>query len=85
MLSTDAGHYMRFTAANPTYSLITNAQHPFPLGTQIDGIGTTSAMTIVPGATTIVRARTLVTIGAGSGWTLVKVATDTWDLHGDFV
>jgi len=39
----------------------------------------------VPGATTIVRARTLVTIGAGSGWTLVKVATDTWDLHGDFV
>lgn len=83
---TEAGNYIRFTAANPTYTVPTNATVAFPLGTEIDGIGTVSAMTVIAAAgVTINRARSLVTIGTGSGWSLIKVATDTWDAHGDFI
>lgn len=80
------GCYLRFTGSNPTYTIPPNSSVAFPVGTFIDGIGTTSAMTLVAGSgVTLVKARTLVTLGAGSGWTAIKVATDTWDLHGDFV
>ena len=82
----DAGAYLRFTGTNPTYTVPPNASVAFPVGTQIDGIGTATAMTIIQGSgVTITKARTLVTLGAGSGWTLIKTGTDTWDLHGDFV
>jgi hypothetical protein len=82
----DGGNYVRLTGTNPTFTVPTNAVVAFPVGTQIDGIGSASAMTIVAsGGVTINSARTLVTIGAKSGWTLVKVATDIWDVHGDFV
>ena len=50
----------------------------FPVGTQIDGIGSATAMTLIQGSgVTITKARTLVTVGAGSGWTLIK----TGDRH----
>ena len=43
-------------------------------------------MTLVAGGgVTVNKARTLVTVGADSGWTAIKVATDEWDVHGDFV
>jgi hypothetical protein len=82
----DAGSYLRFTGTNPTYTIPPNSSVAFVIGTQIDGIGTATAMTLVQGSgVTLVKARTLVTLGAGSGWTIIKVATDTWDVHGDFV
>ena len=82
----DAGCYLRFTGTNPTYTVPPNASVAFPVGTQIDGIGTATAMTIIQGSgVTITKARTLVTLGTGSGWTLIKTGTDTWDLHGDCV
>ena len=84
---TDAGKYLRFTGTNPTYTVPPNSSSvAFPVGTQIGGIGTATAMTLIQGAgVTITKARTLVTLGAGSGWTLIKTATDAWDLHGDCV
>jgi hypothetical protein len=83
---TDAGAYVRCTASNPVFTVPPNSTVPFPVGTQIDGVGTISAMTIAQGAgVTVNKARTFVTTGAGAGWTLIKVATDTWDLHGDLV
>lgn len=82
----EAWNYLQFTGTNPTYTVPPNATVAFPLGTEIDGIGTVSAMTLIAGAgVTIVRARSLVTIGAGSGWTLIKTATDSWQAHGDFI
>ena len=81
----DAGAYLRFTGTNPTYTVPPNSAVAFPVGTQIDGIGTATAMTLIAGSgVTITKARTLVTLGAGSGWTLIKTGTDTWDAHGDF-
>ena len=83
---TDAGSYLRFTGTNPTYTVPPNSAVAFPVGTQIDGIGSATAMTLIQGSgVTITKARTLVTVGAGSGWTLIKTATDAWDLHGDLV
>lgn len=83
---TDAGKYARFTGTNPTLTIPPNATVAFPLGSQIDGVGTASAMTLIAGAgVTLVKARTLVTLGTGSGWTVIKTATDAWDVHGDFV
>ena len=83
---TDGGNYLRFTGTNPTYTLPPNSSVAFPVGTQIDGIGTATAMTLIQGAgVTITKARTLVTVGAGSGWTAIKTGTNTFDLHGDFV
>ena len=82
----DAGSYLRFTGSNPTYTLPPNSSVAFPVGTQIDGVGTATAMTLVAGSgVTINKARTLVTVAADSGWTALKVATDEWDVHGDFV
>ena len=82
----DAGAYVRCTGTNPTYTIPLNATVAFPVGTQIDGVGTATAMTIVAtGGVTINKARTLVTVAADSGWTLIKVGTDEFDLHGDFV
>ncbi len=77
--------YVRLTGTNPTYTIPPNSSVAFPIGAQIDGTSTATKCTIAAGAgVTIVQARTLVTPGAGSGWTLVKVGTDVWDCHGDF-
>ena len=82
---TEAWNYIRFTGTNPTYTVPTNATVAFPLGTEIDGIGIATSMTIIPAAGVIInKARTLVTLGGRSGWTLIKVAVDEWDAHGDF-
>ena len=82
----DAAAYIRCTGSNPTYTIPPNSSVVFPVGTQIDGVGTATAMTLVAGGgVTVNKARTLVTLGAKSGWTALKVATDEWDVHGDFV
>lgn len=82
----DSAAYIRCTGSNPSYTIPPNSSVAFPVGTQIDGIGTATAMTLVAGGgVTINKARTLVTLGADSGWTAIKVATDEWDVHGDFV
>jgi transaldolase len=81
----DAGAYLRFTAPNPTYVVRLNATVAHVIGTEIDGVGVVSPMTISADAGVIInKARTLVTLGPRSGWTLIKVATDEWDAHGDF-
>ena len=82
----DALAYVRCTGTNPTYTIPPNATVAFVVGTQIDGVGTATAMTLAPGAgVTLNRARTLVTLAADSGWTIIKVAPNEWDVHGDFV
>ena len=85
-VAADAGAYVRCTGTNPTYTLPPNASVAFAVGTQIDGVGTATAMTLVAGGgVTVNKARTLVTVAADSGWTAIKVATNEWDVHGDFV
>jgi hypothetical protein len=83
----DDGKYVRCTnAAGCTVTVPLNSTAAFPTGARVEGAATLGATTIVAtGGVTINRARTLVTNGAMSGWSLLKVATDTWDLHGDFV
>ena len=82
----DAGAYLRFTGTNPTYEIPTHAFTAFPVGTQIDGVSCTTAMTLLAmSGVTINKARTLVTVGADSGWTAIKVDINEWDVHGDFV
>jgi hypothetical protein len=77
--------FLRFTGSNPTYTIPTNATVPIPVGSQIEGVGVATAMTLAGPGITFVKARTLVTVGAGSFWTAIKVATDSWDVAGDFV
>jgi hypothetical protein len=82
----DAWAYLRCTANNASYVVRPNATVAHVIGTEIDGVNTAGAMTIVPDpGVTINRARSLVTIGRFSGWTLIKVGPDEWDAHGDFI
>jgi hypothetical protein len=82
----DAGAYLRFTGTNPIYTIVPAVTFGWAIGTQIDGISVATAMTLAPGAgVTLIKARTLVTVGAGSGWTIICVALNTWDVHGNFV
>ena len=82
----DALAYVRLTGTNPTYTIPPNSSVAFVVGTQIDGVGTASACTLIAGAgVTLNRPRTLVTVAADSGWTLIQVAANEWDVHGDFV
>jgi hypothetical protein len=81
----DAESYLRFTGTNPVFTFPLNVNVAFPIGTRMEGVGTISPMTIAyePGVT-VGRARGLVTTGAGSAWSAIKVGTDEWDVHGDF-
>lgn len=83
----DSARYLRFTGVGtPTYTIPPNSSVPFTLGAQIEGVGVSASMTIIPGAgVTINKARTFNTMGAMSGWTIIKVGPDEWDLHGDFI
>jgi len=82
----DAYRYLRFTGTSPTVTVPDNAAVAFPVGTVIDGISTVTSMTFAAaGGVTLNKPRTLVTNGPKSGWTLIKVATNEWDLHGDFI
>lgn len=82
----DASSYLRTThGSGCAITVPPNSSVAFPVGTYLDGVGTAAAVTIVAGGgVTINKARTLVTNGADSGWSLIKVGTDEWDLHGDF-
>jgi hypothetical protein len=83
----DDGKYVRCTnAAGCTVTVPLNSRAAFPTGARVEGAATLGATTIVAtGGVTINKARTLVTNGAMSGWSLLKVGTNEWDLHGDFV
>jgi hypothetical protein len=82
----DADTYMRFTTSNTVFTIPPNSSVAFPIGSIMEGANIAGAMSLAPGGgVTINRARTLVTAGVFSGWTIIKVATDAWDLHGDFV
>jgi hypothetical protein len=85
-LLTDDGCYLRFTQSGTVFTIPPNSTVAFPIGATIEGTDIAGAMTVAQGAAvTINKARTFVTAGAFSGWSIIKVATDTWDLHGDFV
>jgi hypothetical protein len=81
----DGGTYMRFTSGG-TLTVPTNAAVPFPVGTIISGIGTTTTITFAgAGGVTVNKptSRTLTLSENFSSFTITKVATDTWDLAGD--
>jgi len=83
---TDADAYLRFTATNPVLTIPTHASAAIPVGTEISGLCTSGAMTIVGEAgVSVGSADSLVTRKARSGWTLIKVTVAAWDVHGDFV
>jgi len=82
----DSGCYLRFSGTNPVYTIPETATVAFPLGTEIHGTSTNTTMSLAAaGVVVINKARTLVTASVRSGWTIIKVNTDAWDLHGDFV
>jgi hypothetical protein len=78
--------YTLVLADDGTVTVPLNSTAAFPTGARVEGAATLGATTIVAtGGVTINKARTLVTNGAMSGWSLLKVGTNEWDLHGDFV
>lgn len=82
----DALAYLRFTSATAVSVLVpTNAAAAFPIGTQINLRQAAAGQITIAGDTgvTVNTAETLKTRKNGSLVTLVKVATDTWDLLGD--
>lgn len=79
---TDADAYIRFTSASPvTLTVPTNAVAAFPIGTQIHFVQAGAGAVTVGGAGVTINGE-LVTNGAFAAATLIKVATDTWDLIG---
>jgi len=83
---TDIGKWIRFTAACDT-TIPTNASVAITIGIYFLGIqaGTSQVTFTAAGGVTLnipsgCNARTR---GQGASWSLIKVATDTWDLTGD--
>lgn len=82
----DASAYVRMTRATAnTVTVPPNASVAFPLLTRIDGIQAGAGQTtITPGSgVTINGTPGLKTRAQFSGWSLIKVGTDEWDLLGD--
>jgi hypothetical protein len=84
LLLTDAGDYVRMTSGSAnTVTIPTNASVAFDIGTEVivrqAGAGTT---TIAGPGVTINTSNTLVLAAQHDSVSLVKVATDIWDLTG---
>lgn len=82
----DAGKYVRMNVAGANNLTVPdNATEAFPIGTQIvvRQVGAGQTTIVAAGGVTINTAETLKLRKQGSTATLVKVATDTWDLTGD--
>lgn len=82
----DATKYVRLnkaTAVNLTVPA--NSTQAFPLGTQIPfrQVGAGQVTVVAAGGVTVNTAETLLLRKQGSTGTLIKVATDAWDLTGD--
>ena len=82
----DAGKYARLNnAAAITLTVPENATEAFPVGTIVNlrqvGVGQVSI--VGAGAVTIATAETLLLRKQGSSASLIKTATDAWDLMGD--
>lgn len=88
LILTDAAPlaYLRMTNAGAnTVTIPLNATIAFPVGAQISGIqaGAGATTIVATGGVTLNCAHTLVARAQYSAWSLIKVATDTWDLMGD--
>lgn len=86
LVAVDAGAYVRMNSSSPTNLTVpANAQVAFPIGTQIHvrqaGVGTVTLAGSV--GVTLSTPETLRLRKRGSSVTLVKVATDAWDVTGD--
>lgn len=82
----DAERYIRMNVATANNVTVpTNASVPIPVGRQVHirqaGAGKTSI--VASGGVTVNTPETLNARKQGSTLTLIKVATDTWDLMGD--
>jgi hypothetical protein len=87
LLAEDAGKYIRFTnTSSIAVVILTNANEPIPVGTEISGRGVTLAVTIVPesGSVTLNTPAGFqpVTYGGHASFTVKKIATNEWDLMG---
>lgn len=83
---TDRGSWMRFTVAN-TLTVPTNASVAFAIGEVLNGIQVGSGQVTVVGDTGVTVNKPTgynsKTRGQFSAFSLVKVATNEWDLVGD--
>ena len=82
---TDAGKYVRLDNADAiTLTVPDNATVAFPVGTHISiRQGGAGQVTVGGAGVTLNTAETLKLRKIGSSATLIKVATDTWDITGD--
>lgn len=82
----DIGKYMRSSSASAfNMTVPANATVSFPIGSHIDGIQAAAGqITFVAAATVTINATPgLKTNGQWASWTLIKVATNEWDLIGN--
>jgi hypothetical protein len=82
----DANTYVRMSSGSPLKITVPpNSSVAFPVGTQIIArqVGAGQLEIEEGSGVTITTAETLLARKAGSSLTLIKVATDTWDLTGD--
>lgn len=82
----DIGAWLRFTSTS-TVTVPDNATVAFQIGTTLNGVqaGTGQVTLVGAGGVTINKpvSYTLKTREQGSAFSLIKVATDAWDLVGD--
>jgi len=86
LVLTDLGAWIRFTSATAvTLTVPTNASVAFPIGTTLNGLQAAAGQITVAGTPTVNKPTgyNAKTRAQGSAWSLIKVATDTWDLVGD--
>lgn len=82
----DAGKYLRInSASNLNLTIPLNATVAFPTGTviQVRQVGAGQVTIVAAGGVTLNSAETLKLRKAGSTVSLIKVATDEWDVTGD--
>lgn len=82
----DAGKYIRVnSASNISLTVPLNATAAFPTGTviQVRQVGAGQVTIVATGGVTLNSAETLKLRKAGSTVSLIKVATDEWDVTGD--
>jgi hypothetical protein len=85
----DNGVYIRHTnAAAIVVTVPLNSAVAFPVGTEIHGVQSGAGQVTIDNAVGVTinhsgAGADATTRTSGSGWSLIKIATDEWDLHGD--
>jgi len=86
LVLTDDGKYLRFNNSSAISATIPlNASVAYPIGTQIAirQVGAGQVTIVATSGVTINSAETLLLRGEKSSASIIKVATDEWDLSGD--